>query len=436
MDLRRRLLGSLSLLLGGLMAIATLVQLHSLRDDIDAEIAASAQLVNLLANAGEPSGETTDGNNNPPATKGLRHLDIRTTGQKPTQNEQHPLHDWLGLTDNNKAEYKIQIGEQTFFLTPKPDSEIEERLSDTVQLLITLLLFSGATLLVAWWSADRALRPVRDLEAGLQRLADGKSDPALPNFALREFRQVASAINSLAQALTESRAAQSALARQLISVQENERRALARDLHDEMGQSLTALSVTAAHLERNAGRLDATAITECARDLRRDIRSSNEQLRSMLKSLRPHGLDAAGLGHALRELVCQWQNRETGIDFALKLPDNVPEVDESTALTLYRVVQEALTNVVRHSQARRCEIVITLIGDKVRAEINDNGTGFPQAAPANRGGLLGMLERVEMANGKLEMMTNPEGGLCLIVQLPKQSVWINKGINNDSNHIG
>lgn len=414
MDLRRRLLGSLSLLLGGLMAMAGLVQLHSLRDDIDTEIAASARLVKLLANA-----EMPDGNESQSAIKGLRHIDIRLAGQAAARQEQGPVLGWLGLGAGNQSVHEIRIGEQTFFITPKPDSEIEERLSDTVRLLITLLLYSGATLLVAWWSADRALRPVRDLEAGLQRLADGESDPALPAFALREFRQVAGAIDSLAHALAESRAAQSALARQLISIQENERRALARDLHDEMGQTLTALNATAAHLERNAARLDAAAVAECARDLRRDIRSSNQQLRNMLKSLRPHGLDACGLGHVLRELVGQWQSRATGIEFALNLPDDFPEVDESTALTLYRVIQEALTNVVRHSQARRCTIGITAVDGQIRAEISDDGVGLPQSPPIGRGGLLGMMERVRMAHGGLEMSNQPEGGLRLIVRLPR-----------------
>lgn len=427
MDLRRRLLGSLGLLLGGLLVMALIIQLHSLRGDIEAEIAASARLVGILAKAGNLPAGSPEAGAERLATAGLRHLNIRMAGQTPTASGQYPLAGWLGLKPAADGEQEVRIGEQTFYLAPNPNSEIEERLADTVRLLITLLLYSGATLLLAWWSADRALRPVRDLEAGLQRLAAGENDPALPRFALREFSQVAGAIDSLARALAESRAAQSALARQLISVQEDERRTLARDLHDEMGQTLTALNATAAYLERNASQLDASAVAECASDLRRDIRSSNEQLRMMLKSLRPHGLDASGLAEALRELLGSWQSRETGINFALDLPAIFPEIDETSALTLYRVVQEALTNVVRHSQARHCKVSIAMLDGEILARIDDDGVGLPATGTGQRSGLLGMAERLEMANGRMTTSARPGGGLRLIALLPQQAGQVKQG---------
>ena len=93
---------------------------------------------------------------------------------------------------------------------------MDERLGDTVRLLGTLLFFSGATLIVAWWAAHRALAPVRELEAGLQRLARGDAGAALPAFALREFSRVAGAIDALAAALAQARDAQRQLSRQLI----------------------------------------------------------------------------------------------------------------------------------------------------------------------------------------------------------------------------
>lgn len=417
MDLRRRLIGSLGLLLGGLMAIATLLQLYSLRADIDAEVSASTRLVGVLLAAGSPAA------GGPALAErlseaGLRHLSIRTADQPPTAREPHPLLARLGLAAAGGGEQEIRIGDQTLYIAANPDSEISERLQDTVRILIALLVFSGATLLVTWWSADRALKPVRALEDGLHRLAAGADRPALPAFALREFRRVAGAIEHLAGALADARAAQRALARQLISVQEDERRALARELHDEMGQTLTALNATAAHLARNAGRLDAAAVAECAGDLRRDIRTSGEQLRAMLKSLRPHGLDASGLAQTLRELVDGWRSRDTGIAFALELPAPFPALDDAAALTLYRVIQEALTNVVRHSGATNCSLRIATDGGRVTAAIDDDGSGLPQAAPARRGGLLGMNERLDMAGGRLTLAPRPGGGLRLIAELP------------------
>ncbi|WP_295007770.1 sensor histidine kinase [uncultured Dechloromonas sp.] len=413
MDLRRRLLGWLGLLLGGLLAMTLIVQLHSLRADIGAEVAASSRLVEVLLAADGAAPDLPQRL----ADADLRHLSMRSV-DTPAVPEAPPLLARLGLVPESGAGHEIRVGAHRLIIAPNPASEIEERLGDTVRLLITLLLYSGATLLAVWWAADRALSPVRALEDGLHRLARGESDPALPSFALREFRRVAGAIERLAAALGEARAAQRALARQLIAVQEEERRALARDLHDEMGQTLTAINATAAHLERHAARLDATAVAECAADLRRDIRRSGEQLRAMLKTLRPHGLDASGLAAMLRELLDSWRNRETGIEFAVELPAHWPAVDETTALTLYRILQEALTNVVRHSGARHCTVRIVADTGCLRLSIEDDGDGLPQTGPARRGGLLGMAERLEMAGGRLQLDSLPGRGLRLSAELP------------------
>ena len=424
MDLRRRLIGSLGLLLGSLMTITILIQLHSLRADIDAEVAASARLVGVLLAAGKPLKEGEPALNERLSEAQLRHLSIRTAGQSATPSNPHPLLSLLGLAPSNKGEQEIRIGDQTLYIAANPGSEIDERFKDTVRIWITLFIYSGATLLVAWWSADRALRPVRALEDGLHQLARGEDHPALPTFALHEFRRVAGAIEHLALALKEARAAQHALARQLISVQEDERRALARELHDEVGQTLTALNATAAHLARNAERLDPHAVAECASDLRRDIRTCGEQLRAMLKSLRPHGLDASGLAQTLRELVDTWCGRDTGIEFTAELPSPFPAIDDAAALTIYRVVQEGLTNVVRHSGARHCTLRMTVIGSQIQLEIEDDGKGMPHTSLVQGSGLLGMKERLDMAGGQLELLPPSGGGLHLIARLPAHAACV------------
>jgi two-component system sensor histidine kinase UhpB len=329
----------------------------------------------------------------------------------------HPVLAWLGLAPAERPEQEIHIGGRILFIAPNPRSEISERLADTVRIWSTLLFFSGTTLLLTWWCADRALAPVRELEASLQRLARGEPDPALPAFALREFGRVARAIEHLAGALADARTAQHELARQLISVQEDERRALARELHDEMGQTLTALSVTATHLERNAAQLPPDAVAECAGDLRRDLRTCSEQLRAMLKTLRPHGLHASGLVQTLRELVQGWRGRHTDIAFALDLPPVLPDIDDATALTVYRVVQEAVTNVVRHSGARHCTVRMDTGATILTLDVIDDGCGLP-AGPRWHGGLLGMQERVGMVGGHLQALPGAGGGLCLRAIFP------------------
>lgn len=418
MDLRRRLIGSLALLLGSLMTIATLIQLYSLKSDIETEFGASARLVGVLLEAGNARAGDNPRLAERLAEAKIRHLSIRAPGQPPAASEAHPLLSWLGVAPRVPLEQEIRIGDQTLYIAANPNSEIDERLGDAVRIWTTLLLFFGATLLVVWWSADRALRPVRELEDGLHRLARGESNPALPAFALFEFRRVAGAIEHLARSLADSRSAQQALARQLITLQEDERRALARELHDEMGQTLTALSATATHLERNVQRLDASTIAECASDLRRDIRTTGDQLRTILKSLRPHGLEASSLADTLRELIDGWRGRGTGIEFVLELPGRFPPLQGATTLAVYRVVQEAVTNVIRHSSAQRCAIRISVPDEQLQLEVIDDGCGLPASGAERKGGLLGMRERLEMAGGQLELRDSAGGGVHLIALLP------------------
>jgi two-component system sensor histidine kinase UhpB len=413
MDLRRRLIGSLGLLLGGLLVMTTLIQLYSLRSDIRAEVDASARLVNVLAAADDAGAVRAL-----LAGARLRHLSIRTADEPPPRRAAHPLPAWLGFAPPHAGERAVRVGGQLLYIAPNPGSEIGERLHDTVQIWITLLFFSGTTLAVTWWCADRALSPVRALEAGLHRLARGEPDPALPAFALHEFRRVADAIAGLARALADARAAQHALARQLISVQEDERRLLARELHDDMGQTLTALSVTATHLARHADTLTRSAVAECAAELRREIRTCGDQLRAMLKTLRPHGLHAAGLAQTLRELMLGWRARHTDIDFELDLPTQLPDVGELLSLTVYRIVQEAVTNVVRHSGASLCVVRLAVRAGRLVLEVRDDGRGLPQEGAAYHGGLLGITERVAMAGGQLRLVAGPAGGLRLLATLP------------------
>lgn len=414
MDLRLRLISRLGVLLGGLLCVTLAVQCYSLRQDIHAEVAASNRLVDALIAAGQGDQASLS-----LAAPELRHLRIRPAEAPLPGNANGSRLDELAGGVPESTERAIRIGNQTLLISANPESETTEQLADTVRLLITLLLYSGATLLVAWWVADRALSPVRDLESSLQRLANGEADPALPPFALREFTRVAEAIQQLAAALGEARAAQKALARQLISLQEDERHTLARELHDEMGQTLTALNVMASHLSRHANELDREALSEGTTELRRELRRCGSQLRGLLKTLRPHGLDAAGLLGTLHELLASWQIKGLGIEFAVSLPESLPAVSEASALVVYRVMQEALTNVVRHSHANRCSVCLHCDDEKLWLCIEDNGCGLRQAGPARQGGLLGMAERVDMVGGQLSYDNRSSGGLRLLAGIPR-----------------
>jgi two-component system sensor histidine kinase UhpB len=423
MDLRRQLLKWLGASLLGLMLVTLAINLSSLRGDVAREMRAAERLAVTLLAAGRADAD-------PAALRQLaailqrgvlRHISIEVDGAAAPAAQAGAgagarLAGLLGLTPGEGQ--TLRLGQHLLRIAPNPASEIEERLNDIVRLWSTLLFFSGATLLLAWWAADRALAPVRSLEAGLQRLADGEAEARLPAFSLCEFARVAAAIDRLAASLAEARSAQRRLAHQLIRVQEDERRTLAMELHDDMGQTLTAISTTAAYLDRHAGVLDAAKIGECAQDLRRDVRACGTQLRAMLSRLRPHGLEGPGLLAALRELLYGWQQRASNIAFTLSLPAELPPLAEEQSLVLYRVVQEGLTNVVRHSGALHCKVALTVDGGAVAVSIEDDGGGLASACSPHGCGLVGMAERMRMVGGQLRFDQADQRGVRLQASMP------------------
>lgn len=432
MDLRRRLVFYLGALIFGLLLVTAAVTFYSVRDDAAAEIRASEHLARAMLAAGE-LGHGQEFGKEPAEAKArlkavlaegpLRHLHV-SLADEPSQTT--PLTGgaagWLatllGVVPPGDG-YRIRFRNAELVITPNPASEIDEILQDAIRLFITLLLFSGATLLVAWSAAHHALSPVRKLEEGLDRLAHGEQQANLPAFELREFSRIASAINHLASSLEEARRGQRQLAQELISVQEAERQELAGELHDEMGQMLTAIGVTAAYLERHGHEIAPANIVACGRELQQDVRTVGAQLRGILKRLRPHGLDGLNLKDALHELLDGWQQREAGIHFDLQLPPVLPPVPAAVGLVLYRVVQEALTNAVRHSQASDCRVSLSSRSGTLDLCIADNGCGRAATVGERMGvGLLGMRERLSMVGGSLALEDQYPRGLRLLVSIP------------------
>ncbi|PKO57714.1 MAG: hypothetical protein CVU25_07040 [Betaproteobacteria bacterium HGW-Betaproteobacteria-19] len=286
-------------------------------------------------------------------------------------------------------------------------------------MLSVLLLFAMGSILAAWYAADRALRPVRALEEGLARLARGEPHPVLPRFELKEFRRVAASIEQLAEALIHARANERRLGHCIMALQEAERRELARELHDEFGQSLTAIGAAAAFVEMHAPTADPKVLSECARDIRAESVQMSVHVRGLLRQLRPHGLEGLGMRDGLRELVDTWRQRSTGIGVELDMPEVLPPLTADAGLALYRTVQEALTNVLRHSGASRVRICIESVAGMLVLTVADDGCGRAVDVLRNaRGGLLGMRERAEMAGGALQLGASPLGGLAIRLELP------------------
>ena len=257
---------------------------------------------------------------------------------------------------------------------------------------------------------------------------------ALGWFALRRWRYAMAEIERRLAA--ERRSAELAarnrdLARELIVAQESERRALARELHDELGQMCNAIHVEAAYIVNLAGREDtatAVATTAGARRIAASAQGLYQLVRDMLNRLRPAALDELGLVPAL-EGLCEGFEARTRIPCRFVRDEISQPLDDATAIALYRIVQEALSNVARHANATRVEIRLRREGDERVQEprerliltIDDDGRGMEQSAPRSGFGLLGMQERVAALGGVLAFDSAPGRGLRLQMAIPAAS---------------
>jgi signal transduction histidine kinase len=279
--------------------------------------------------------------------------------------------------------------------------------------LVPFMLVSGAL------GEERAVEALRSgatdyvLKHGLARLASAVRR------ALEERREHERHL-ATRKALELSQERLRALSRRLLEVQEEERGRLARDLHDDIGQALTALKIQLESLARARG-TDAGRVRECVETTRHAL----ERVRQLSLSLRPLQLDDLGLVAALRSHL----DRQSGVGGlaphfdAEEAPRSVaPEVETAC----FRVAQEAINNVLRHARARNLWLRLFTAGGRLALSVRDDGGGFDLEAARRRGaagaslGLVGMEERVALAGGTLELRSAAGQGTVLLATFPLQ----------------
>jgi signal transduction histidine kinase len=248
-------------------------------------------------------------------------------------------------------------------------------------------------------------------------------------------RQITTSIENarLYQVLQEREARLAELFRQLVNAQEGERQRIARELHDETGQKLTALAMglaaVEASLSSNAGHAWPTEGRSLIQNLRGVTDQAIIELRHIMSDLRPALLDDLGLAPALRSYVQQYAQWHPQINVMLsadrRLQTAAHRLPPQYETTLFRVAQEALTNIARHANATHVTVTLAQQPGLVRLEISDNGVGFsPEAAhpgPNAFGsglGLIGMRERVTLVGGRWRVQSAPGQGTCVVVELP------------------
>ena len=289
--------------------------------------------------------------------------------------------------------------------------------------LIMLFAVGGITLslLINFWIVSAALIPLRDLGRLAKRLQSGDPGVELKNPDPYIMR-MAETLRSLFMQLEERNRELQALSERAIDAQEEERRAIAQSLHDDTGQALSMLII---HLDRIDERTPAQEkeLKKQVADARELASNSLTELRRILSGLRPAILDDLGLVPAIRWFA-RTNLEQVGIHVVVKAPSTPLELSPAITTTLFRIVQEAISNIVRHAGAGSVTIVLQLSEGAVDLRIEDDGRGFnPQnasrdAVELQRLGLLGIRERAELLDGVVTIESAPEKGTRLQVSIP------------------
>ena len=200
--------------------------------------------------------------------------------------------------------------------------------------------------------------------------------------------------------------------RRAVEAQAAERARVARELHDESGQVLTALAVHLRALEEDVG---PGEVRDRIAEMRRQLSQASVGLRELATRLRPTAIDEHGLADAIEEQAARLRRAGVAVDVELRGLD--PGLPEDVQTLVFRVAQESMTNIARHSEAAHASVVLSAHQGRVRLVIEDDGRGFDPAAPTSRLGLAGIRERVEMIGGHLRIESSPGNGTAVVVDL-------------------
>jgi two-component system sensor histidine kinase UhpB len=281
------------------------------------------------------------------------------------------------------------------------------------------------------WIAGRLLSPVRQVVDGLKRIESGDFSARVKALPGSEGRLIEHAFNRMAQAVEDGIEAKVAVAeanRQLAENRaltniiqsriEQERRTIARELHDELGQQLTAItSMSLSVAQRMAGK---DAVTEqTARLIASTSGALYDAVHDLIPLLRPAALDNFGLSDALTDFIDDLRLQYPDIRFEYRVAELPEGLPEAVNTTVYRIAQEAINNAIKHAHPRVVELRTDFDGGAIELNVSDDGPGMDEAtADVNRFGLTGMRERAASLDGRLELLKGAMGGLRVRAVIP------------------
>lgn len=278
--------------------------------------------------------------------------------------------------------------------------------------------------LAAWWLSRIFSHPIEELATLARAVKAGRYQSNAPVRARDEVGELAIAFNEMTAALAQKEAARQQLLRKVITAGEEERKRIARELHDHTGQALTSQIAALSALEHQC---PAEKMCQRLIELRQQAERTLEEVHDLSVTLRPSVLDDVGLMAAL-ERHCRLFAQRSGVQVTctdIGLTDE--RLPAEVELTVYRVVQEALTNAVRHGRARRMQALVQRTAVGLMATIQDNGCGFDacdwqkRCVEGNHLGLLGIEERVTLLGGSFCVESEPGQGTTVYADIPLEA---------------
>ncbi|MDX1573548.1 MAG: histidine kinase, partial [Methylophaga sp.] len=315
----------------------------------------------------------------------------------------------------------ITKGSQSFgylVVEADPSDEVTEVWRDMQVLFILGGFFLTLILILVYMALRQGLRPLGDLADALAKLETGDFTARVDTGAARELSPIQIRFNHMASVLEKTMAENHALAGNMLTVQESERRDLARELHDELAPCLFGIRVDLAEIERIAIENKLVEVEEKVSSVKLITSHIQSLVRKMLSRLRPMTLDDLGLTDALRDMLHNWRDRQPEIDWEWDFTGELNDLPDTQQVTVYRVVQECTTNCVRHAEASHVRVEVRREKENIKVTVTDDGKGLDNNSVIKGFGLIGMRERVSALGGKIAFDTEEGLGLQVRVLIP------------------
>ncbi len=437
LSLKTRLNLFIAAILAGIVALGSFLVIHHVRGSVAQETESALQLAREAVevtslHAPLPQPEVNEWAKMLERLNRLRHVRLHITrGPGETRWEPSPgpvqgVPAWfvqLVKPPSMRDEQRIPVhpdGELWVILVADPGDEIAEAWQETRVFLGLIALLALGFFAAVAVVLGRAFRPVDTILKGLLALERGDYHWRLPNFPQLEFDRIATAFNHCAAVLEQTRADNRHLTCQLLKVEEEERRLLARELHDELGQVLSAIKVMALSVQKYS---HSEPVIRAAQIITEQVDHLFKLTRSMIQKLRPLLLDDLGLAAAIDALVSSWREKQADTRIHLRCDEAIDRFPRDGQIHVYRIVQECLTNAFKHAHAQEIQLSFGLEVSDVpsrrwlRIQVSDDGCGA--ALDQVQGcGLRGIRERVESLDGRFEIATKPGCGFTVLVWLP------------------